>query len=304
MFATSLQGPRILIVDDDLGTLEILAVALSRQGYQVKTASTVADAMVALEVTPPRLVFCDLRLPDGDGLQVLTRLNSLSPPRAFVLMTGYATVPTVIDALRLGANDCFEKPIDIAWIIEAAARCVPPEKIAQWPARRPVFSEARTDGRQPLEPNAERAARIVLVLTGILDSQSDVHSISELCRVAPIGVSASTFRRWCFEERVVAVQALRLARLLRASVLAERYATSPTEWLDADPRTLKALLLRAGGSTEILDRGCSVNQFIRQQRLVTNPTVLRVLERSLSDSDGSDSARPIHASDLRRDRHG
>lgn len=129
----------------------------------------------------------------------------------------------------------------------------------------------------PPDVLALRAARIVSVLASFLASGTDAHSVEVLCRGATPGAAASTFRRWCQCERVIPRRALDLARLLRALNLARTQKTSVLEWLDIDPRTFQSLVQRAQ-VPELLDNMLPTNRdFLTRQRLVCNPTILRLL---------------------------
>ncbi|MCS7313871.1 MAG: sigma-54 dependent transcriptional regulator [Bryobacterales bacterium] len=101
----------ILVVDDDPGFRRLLETILSAEGHQVASAATVSEAMRACGFQRFDLVLCDLRLPDGDGLQVLRRFRELSPETPFVVITAYGTVPTAVEAMKLGAVDFLEKPL-------------------------------------------------------------------------------------------------------------------------------------------------------------------------------------------------
>jgi ActR/RegA family two-component response regulator len=273
----------ILIVDDDLGIRETLAVGLRHAGYDVDTACTVAGALAALKTRETRLVFCDLRLPDGDGLQILDRANASSRQISFVIMTGYGTIASAVKAMRLGARDYVEKPLDVDVVIGLAARYVHGREVLPPVARGHLENDtalARGNDSNATDLIAPRATRIAKILTGPLIAQEDVRSIAELCRVAPVGVSGGTFRRICREERIHARQGLQFARLLRALALANQHAASPSEWMDVDPRTFHSLLTQAGITLSGARNGMPLQDFIRQQQLVCNPLVLRAVERA------------------------
>ena len=157
------------------------------------------------------------------------------------------------------------------------------------PWRRPICRHPGEIGRAPdsqiilppdpcaSDPRPERAARVVRVLTGLLSAPIDVHSVHELCRVAPVGVAPATFRRWCQQEAIQARHALDFARLLRALMLARRQRTSMSEWIDVDPRTLRRLLDRAGIARLFQRQVPEFSEFLEGQHLVRNSIVLRLV---------------------------
>jgi two-component system response regulator HydG len=103
--------PLALIVDDKPNFLSLL-MKVFRADLRVVTARGVAEALARLRDEVPAVVVCDLRMPDGSGLDVLRALRSAGMRAPFILMTAYATVPTAVQAMREGAYDYVTKPFD------------------------------------------------------------------------------------------------------------------------------------------------------------------------------------------------
>ena len=101
----------ILIVDDDAGFRKLLQTILAGEGYQVSTAATVAQAGDAFLHRQFHLVLSDLRLPDGDGLDVLRAAKAASPATPVIMITGFGTVGSAVEAMKLGAADYLGKPL-------------------------------------------------------------------------------------------------------------------------------------------------------------------------------------------------
>ena len=101
----------ILVVDDDPGFRKLLETILCGEGYPVETAAKVGDARRLCAAKTFSLVISDLKLPDGDGLDVQKWLLESSPDTPFVLITGFGTVSTAVDAMKRGALDYLEKPL-------------------------------------------------------------------------------------------------------------------------------------------------------------------------------------------------
>jgi DNA-binding NtrC family response regulator len=101
----------LLLVDDDRLVLDAMASWLREQGYEVLTASGKEAALAVLGRQQFDLVLADIRLSDGDGFQILRYCREHQPQAAVVLITGYATVDTGIEALRAGAFDLLTKPL-------------------------------------------------------------------------------------------------------------------------------------------------------------------------------------------------
>ncbi len=101
----------LLLVDDDRHILESMAGWLAEQGYKVDTADSYAGALSAVDKKPYELVIADIRLGDGDGLELLAHCRRARPDTQVILITGYGTVETAIEALRAGAFDFLTKPL-------------------------------------------------------------------------------------------------------------------------------------------------------------------------------------------------
>ena len=101
----------ILIIDDDLTFAIMLKAWLKKKGYEVSTASNVKTAQKAIEGDRFDLILSDVRLPDGDGIELMkwAKMHSLDIPT--IMMTSYAEIENVVTAMKYGATDYIEKPI-------------------------------------------------------------------------------------------------------------------------------------------------------------------------------------------------
>lgn len=102
---------QILIVDDDPGFRSLLATILKAEGYDIETAATVAEGLRAGAQRQFHLVLTDLKLPDGDGLSILRRWRESGSTTPFIIITGFGTVPSAVEAMKLGAADYIGKPL-------------------------------------------------------------------------------------------------------------------------------------------------------------------------------------------------
>jgi len=109
----TLQTAHLLLVDDEGPLLEGLADLLRDHGTQVDTASNGREAIDALEKTPYTLVATDIRMPDVSGIELLQHVKEHYPDTEVILITGYASTSSAIEALRLGAYDYIEKPFEM-----------------------------------------------------------------------------------------------------------------------------------------------------------------------------------------------
>jgi signal transduction histidine kinase/DNA-binding response OmpR family regulator len=105
--------PRILIVEDDEGTRRTLALILERKGYEVVTAVTIQDALDWADRTWFNVGLLDIRLPDGKGVELLKPLQERHPDMESIMVTGYASTETAIQALNQGATAYITKPLNV-----------------------------------------------------------------------------------------------------------------------------------------------------------------------------------------------
>jgi two-component system response regulator RegA len=116
----------LLLVDDDEVFRQRLARAFRDRGWEVREAADLDGALRVAEDDTPEFVVVDLRLPDGSGLEIVRRLKALDATTAIVVLTGYGSIATALDALRLGAAHYLTKPADIDDIIAGFARAEMP----------------------------------------------------------------------------------------------------------------------------------------------------------------------------------
>ncbi|MFQ5415411.1 MAG: sigma-54-dependent transcriptional regulator [Myxococcota bacterium] len=103
----------ILIVEDEAFLSKQLEQALERSGYDVEASATCADALARVQRETPDLVLLDLRLPDGSGLDLLGELVALDASLPVVMMTAYGSVADAVEAMRRGAADYVQKPLEL-----------------------------------------------------------------------------------------------------------------------------------------------------------------------------------------------
>ena len=120
---TAPDPPRsLLIVEDDERLRERLARALSERGYETRVAHDYESAVRAAVDETPEYLLVDLRMPGGHGgLEVIREIKGLDPSTVVVVLTGYGSIATAIDAVRLGAAQYLTKPADVDEIVAALA---------------------------------------------------------------------------------------------------------------------------------------------------------------------------------------
>jgi len=119
----------ILLVDDDDAFLRRLAKAMEKRGFEVEMAGSVAAGKAASAARPPAYAVVDLRLEDGNGLDVVETLRARRPDARIVVLTGYGAIATAVAAVKIGAIDYLSKPADatdVTSALLATADVLPP----------------------------------------------------------------------------------------------------------------------------------------------------------------------------------
>ncbi|MBI1417242.1 MAG: ActR/PrrA/RegA family redox response regulator transcription factor [Limimaricola sp.] len=102
----------LLLVDDDEAFLRRLAKAMEKRGFEVEVAESVTAGRAIATARPPAYAVIDLRLEDGNGLDVVEALREKRPESRIVVLTGYGAIATAVAAVKIGATDYLSKPAD------------------------------------------------------------------------------------------------------------------------------------------------------------------------------------------------
>jgi DNA-binding NtrC family response regulator len=111
---TAMDRPLVLVVDDETGSRESMAIAIEKAGYAVRTFDDARNALDFLEENDgARLAICDLRMPGMDGLAFLNEVRERRYDLRLILVTGYGSIESAVEAMRVGADDYLTKPVDL-----------------------------------------------------------------------------------------------------------------------------------------------------------------------------------------------
>jgi two-component system, response regulator RegA len=155
--------PSILLVDDDEVFVERLARALRDRGYDVRVANDYEAAVRLARAESPEVAVVDLRMPGRSGLEVVRDMKSIDPATNILVLTGYGSIATAVEAIRLGAKDYLPKPADVDDILAALNRSPDDKKVMPTDFQPP--SLARTEWEHihrvlsDCEGNVSEAAR-------------------------------------------------------------------------------------------------------------------------------------------------
>lgn len=156
--------PSILIVEDDLTFSLMLTTWLGKKGFEVKTSSSVSDAKSRLENVSFDLILSDLRLPDGDGIDLLKWVKEKDAALPLIMMTSYAEIQTAVQAIKLGASDYIAKPLNpeellgkIRDLVKDSLESVAPVTV---PVSRVGRLSGQTGGNQYIEGQSPAARQL------------------------------------------------------------------------------------------------------------------------------------------------
>jgi len=116
------DAPALLLVDDDPTFCEAMRRALARRGFRVALAHDVDAALASMRIETPAYAIVDLKMLGKSGLTLIPRLRALSEHMRIVVLTGYASVATAVEAIKLGATHYLAKPVDADAVVAAFGR--------------------------------------------------------------------------------------------------------------------------------------------------------------------------------------
>ncbi|GAB3530052.1 sigma 54-interacting transcriptional regulator [Photobacterium alginatilyticum] len=118
------QKPTLLIIDDEVNLTRSLKIALKSQDYEIAIAHDAAEGLAVAHALRPFMILLDLRLPDSDDLQPLSRLCTLLADSKIVMMSAHGDISTAVEAVKMGASDFVTKPFDVAQLRQSVSQCL------------------------------------------------------------------------------------------------------------------------------------------------------------------------------------
>lgn len=128
----------VLVIDDDDTFNTVLTRALSRRGFQAHGALDAEQALALARAAPPAGAVLDLNLGSASGLTLIRPLLDIAPACRIVVLTGYASIATAVEAIKLGATQYFAKPVEVDAIVAAFSAEAPAEAVAAPPPSDPL----------------------------------------------------------------------------------------------------------------------------------------------------------------------
>jgi DNA-binding NtrC family response regulator len=145
---------RILIVDDEMVVRDSLGKWFGAEGYQIRTVASAREALQSLQAGDYDIALIDIKMPGRDGMELQIRLRELDPEMPLIIMTGYASVETAVQALKHGAYDYITKPFDPDEFVHLVSKALEHRSAKREVSRlkenlREIFPRAELIGRSP-----------------------------------------------------------------------------------------------------------------------------------------------------------
>jgi DNA-binding NtrC family response regulator len=180
------MGASILVVDDDPDVQVTFSQLLHAEGYVVATAGSGEEALTRLARSGFDVLVSDIKMPGLTGLDVLERSRALDPALAVILMTGYATIETAVEALRRGASDYLRKPFRVEELRQSVQRALSLRPAAESPGATAPVAPVVRGLRHAVRRFERQYVQDVLVAAG--------HDKREAARILEISL-ASLYRK-------------------------------------------------------------------------------------------------------------
>jgi signal transduction histidine kinase len=188
------EKERILIIDDDEGICRSLRLIFRKKGYEVETAGTGREAIEKAQGGFFNLAFLDIRLPDTAGIDLLSPLKEMHPDMAVILVTGYASLETAVQALNEGASAYITKPLNMDEVLATVREALEKQRLVM--ENRRLFQAAQRElaerklAEEALKEYSERLEEMVEERTQELrDAQKQLLLAERMAAIGQIGAS-------------------------------------------------------------------------------------------------------------------
>lgn len=274
-------APRLLVVEDRDSLRRLLLRVFGEEGYRVAAAAGAGEGLAHLAAERPDLVLTDLKLPDGSGLDVVRACAAAAPPVPVVVLTAYGTVGAAVEAMKLGALDFLEKPVELGELRRRVAAIVAPISASAGAAHSDADAVWSKAGAAPIVGRHPRLRAAIHLLERVAAADSTVLLLGES------GTGKELFARalHALSGRRGPFVAVNCAAIPESLVENELFGHEKGAFTGAGRRE-SGRFEAAHGGTLLLDE-------IGELPLAAQAKVLRTIEERTIERVGSGRAAPI-----------
>ncbi len=187
----SIENASVLVVDDEAAIRYSVSKTLQRVGYSVREAVSGEDALDIIQTEPFDVVLTDIRMPPGlDGVELIRRIKDTDPDTIVILMTAYPSLPTAVEALRLGAHDYLIKPSSSQDIRTSVARGI--ERSRNLKRRRALLDAIRSNvgelSRTAQEPAPPVRDALMADKAAVMESSMTETMVGSMMTLGPLTI--------------------------------------------------------------------------------------------------------------------
>jgi DNA-binding NtrC family response regulator len=273
---------KILVIDDELIVLKSCDRILSEEGYDVQTVQTGTEGLQRLTVEQPDIVLTDLKMPDISGMEVLERIIESYPGIIVIMITGYSTVQTAVEAMKLGAYDYVPKPFTPEELVEAVNRALDKKKQDDKSIYPRVRESEVRDGLHNLLGKSEKMQEVYRMIKKVAPTNATVVIYGESGTGKEVVARAIHYDSERRDRRFVAADCSALPPSILESELFGHVRGSFTGATDTRPGLFEV----ADGGTLFLDEISNISLEIQGK-------LLRVLEEREFKPVGSSEIRKV-----------
>ena len=243
-----MSAGNLLVVDDDQNLIELIALKLKAEGYEVTTASTGQEAVQAAKAAIFDLCIVDLRLSDQDGISVMRELHSINPGMRVIILTGYGTVESAVQAMQEGAYSYLSKPFNTQELLLQISRALENRRLNSEIQRLKGLLEQAYDFPNIVAKSAKMRS-VLDIVSRIADTESTIYLQGESGTGKELIAKAIYLASSRRDKPFVAVNCAALPEPLLES---ELFGHEKGSFTGAD-RSTRGLLSQANNGTFFLD---------------------------------------------------
>ncbi|MDR1415554.1 MAG: sigma-54 dependent transcriptional regulator [Odoribacteraceae bacterium] len=161
---------KILIIDDERSIRNSMKEILQFEGHDVAVAANGVEGLVAVKAERPEVIFCDIKMPKMEGIEVLERVKEFSPSTPVIMITGHGTIDTAIESIRKGAYDFIEKPLDLNRLLITIKNATDKHALI----RETQTLKSKVSGNREMIGNSEAMQRIRLLIEKVAPSDARI----------------------------------------------------------------------------------------------------------------------------------